>query len=386
MLEWFLRLRRALGALLLGGPYPTETPKMPSPPPVDFTQILNSEDWEQFTRLWEEMPLPIDPDALTELLSKKTTTLMYLMLGITYECQCTCGHCCTGCYKKERGRELSLDEIKGVLDRADNPVAVTLFGGEPTLRPELFEIVKYASQKTMFVLLDTNGLLVTRDYAKRLKESGLDLMYVSLDSPVPEEHDAFRGVRGCYDQVMRAVENAREAGLQCSLSSYLTKESFHSGQFHEIAKIAKDIGAMGVRYLLPEAAGHWLRNVGVMLSAEDEKKVTEFAWSQYPFINRDFYFQNQKSSRCWGLQYGIYCYVSPYGDVQPCVFIPLTLGNVRQEPFDAILSRMWANDIYQNEITRRQCIREDKCPMLSMEWRKKYIDLIPPDAKLPYRV
>ncbi|MFB0563003.1 MAG: radical SAM/SPASM domain-containing protein, partial [Candidatus Lokiarchaeia archaeon] len=295
--------------------------------------------------LWLEKGIPLDFDLekLAEWIEKKGP-VSYLMFGITYQCQCNCRHCCTGNYIKEKHRNLTTDEVKDVLDQANKAMVVNFFGGEPTLRPDLMELINYASDRAVFVFVDTNGIRVTKDYAQQLKDSGLDLLYVSIDSPHATEHDDYRRFKGCFEKAVGAVKNALDVGLHCVLSTYITKENLSNGDFERVIQMAKDLGATGVRYLLPTPAGRWLHNVDVMLSPKEVERVREIV--DFPFVCRDFYFQNQKSSRCRGVADKEYIYVSPYGDVQPCCFMPLSFGNVREEPFKVILERMWSHPMY----------------------------------------
>jgi MoaA/NifB/PqqE/SkfB family radical SAM enzyme len=142
--------------------------------------------------------------------------------------------------------------------------------------------------------------------------------------------------------------------------------------------MAKDLHATGVRYLLPTPAGRWLYNPEVVLSREEEKKVRKIA--KFPYVCRDFYFQNQNSSQCRGMSDHVYFYISPYGEVQPCCFIPLKFGNIREEPLNTILERMWSHSMFSEGWVK------EECPMISKEFRAKYIDTIPKGSKLPFRI
>jgi len=228
------------------------------------------------------------------------------------------------------------------------------------------------------VFLDTNGLVVTKDYARQLKDNGLELLYVSIDSPIPHKHDEYRGLEGCFEKAVEAVKNALDVGLKCVISTYVTKENLSNGEFVDVIKLGRKMGAIGIRYLLPTPAGRWLQNVDVRLTPKEEERVRELV--DFPFVCRDFYFQNQSSSQCRGMANKEYTYISPYGDVQPCCFMPLSFGNVREEPLKTILERMWKHPMFSESCMLKEC------PMLSEEFRKKYIDTITPDAKLPFRM
>ncbi|MHC1592256.1 MAG: radical SAM/SPASM domain-containing protein [Candidatus Helarchaeales archaeon] len=339
----------------------------------DEISMKITSQWTQY-----KIPLTYDGERLERWINGERGPIYYLMFGITYECQLKCPHCCVGNIQKEKPRELSTEEIKAVLNQSSKTFVVNFFGGEPTLRPDLIELIKYASEKSVYVFLTTNGLRMTREYARQLKESGLEMVYISVDSSIPERHDQSRGLKGMFQRTMQAIKNAIDAGLKCLFCSYVTSETLNNGEFEGIINLAKDVGATGVRYLFPIPAGRWLHNLDIIMTPEDEERVKQLA--EFPFVHRDFYFQNQDSSQCRGLSEKLYVYISPYGDVQPCSFIPLSFGNVRDEPLIKILDRMWNHPMFSDP-----CISKE-CPMLNIEFRKKYIDHIDANSKLPIKM
>ena len=329
---------------------------------------------------WQEkkVPLQFDQAKLVKWFTEERGDVFYLMFGITYNCQLKCPHCCVGNYENEPNRQLTTEEVKDVLDQANKAFVINFFGGEPTMRPDLMELIKYASERSIYVLCDTNGLKITKDYARQLKDNGLEILYVSIDSPHPEEHDKLRGMKGLFEKAIQGIKNALEVGLKCELSTYITKKNLANGDFESVIQLAKDLGATGVRYLLPTPAGRWLYHPEVVLSKEEEKKVRKIA--KFPYVCRDFYFQNQSSSQCRGLSDNVYFYISPYGEVQPCCFIPLKFGNIREEPLNTILERMWDHSMFNEGWVK------EECPMINKEFRAKYIDTIPKGCKLPFRM
>ncbi|MFX1393849.1 MAG: radical SAM protein, partial [Promethearchaeota archaeon] len=246
-----------------------------------------------------KIPLPLEQEKLIRWFTKERNEVFYLMFGITYNCQLKCPHCCVGNYENEPNKELTTKEVKDVLDQAAKAFIVNFFGGEPTMRSDLMELIQYASERSLYVFCDSNGLKITKDYAKQLKDKGLDILYVSIDSPIPEKHDELRGVKGCFEKAVQGIKNALDIGLKCELSTYVTRENLANGEFENLIKLAKDIGATGVRYLLPTPAGRWLYNTDVVLTSEEAKKVMKIA--KFPYVCRDFYFQNQNSSQCRGM-------------------------------------------------------------------------------------
>jgi len=121
---------------------------------------------------------------------------------------------------------------------------VNFTGGEPTLRPDLEEIVHYASRLGMWTTMVTNGSLLTRERIRMFKKAGLDSMFISLDSTNPQAHDKQRGISGSFAQVLKSLRwlheeflsSYRIGGIMC----VLTRENIPT--YREILKLADDLG------------------------------------------------------------------------------------------------------------------------------------------------
>ena len=130
--------------------------------------------------------------------------------NMTKRCNLRCAHCyldasyLTG----DVTDELSTVECFRVIDQMAevNPNAVLILtGGEPLLRKDIFEISRYASDKGFMTVLGTNGIPITDGVAKKIKESGIKGVGVSLDSLNPERHDSFRGINGAWDNTIKGI-------------------------------------------------------------------------------------------------------------------------------------------------------------------------------------
>jgi len=153
--------------------------------------------------------------------TKKNRPLPYgLVIPVSYSCDLSC----RWCYLPERGAEFTVDRIKSMI--AASPAAHIVFsGGEPCLRPELPDLIKYvksAHPEKRAVLL-TNGLkLASRSYASMLKSSGLDYCIFSLNGFRPSTHIAFNG-RDLSAEKMRALDNLKKLKIQTILSMTLAR-------------------------------------------------------------------------------------------------------------------------------------------------------------------
>ncbi len=134
----------------------------------------------------------------------------------TRTCNLKCVHCYTDSENINYRGELTTDEAKAMIkDLGQFKVPAILFsGGEPLIRKDLFELAAYALEQGIKPTLSTNGTLITRDIARKLKETGFTYIGISLDG-IGEVNDQFRGVKGAFDRAMAGFKNCVErAGVR----------------------------------------------------------------------------------------------------------------------------------------------------------------------------
>ena len=148
--------------------------------------------------------------------------------NITRACNLKCVHCYNDSGAGTARDELSTEEAKIVLDDlAQFGVPSVLFsGGEPLMRPDLFELIGYAGERGVRTVISTNGTLITADVAKKIKQHGVSYVGISLDG-VGEVNDKFRGVPGAFDRAVQGIKNCRDAGVRIGLRLTLTKKNIH---------------------------------------------------------------------------------------------------------------------------------------------------------------
>ncbi len=142
----------------------------------------------------------------------------------TRTCNLKCIHCYTDSEAVKYPNELSTDQCKAVLDDlAGFHVPAVLFsGGEPLVRPDLFELARYARQQNLHVVLSTNGTLITRGTAQKLKDHEFAYIGISLDSATPSVHDTFRGMDGAFRRTMEGFRHCVAVGQKVGLRLTLT--------------------------------------------------------------------------------------------------------------------------------------------------------------------
>ncbi len=147
--------------------------------------------------------------------------------NVTRRCNLRCVHCYSQSEDRGYSGELSLDEGKSLIDDlAGFGSPVILFsGGEPLIRPDILDLITYATQQGRRAVLSTNGTLITPALAEKLKDIGLSYVGISLDG-LQETHDAFRGFPGTFARVMAAIKNCQDVGLKVGLRFTINKRNF----------------------------------------------------------------------------------------------------------------------------------------------------------------
>lgn len=146
--------------------------------------------------------------------------------NMTRRCNLKCVHCYAQAKDIEFKNELSTEEGKALIDDlAVFGSPVMLFsGGEPTMRKDLPELAAYAREKGMRAVISTNGTLIDKDLAKKLKEVGLSYVGISLDG-IRETNDKFRGMPGAFDAALRGLHNCQEQGIKVGLRFTINKQN-----------------------------------------------------------------------------------------------------------------------------------------------------------------
>lgn len=257
-----------------------------------------------------------------------------VQLDITYRCNERCVHCYLDHH--DHG-EMTTSEILRLIDEmADAGVlTLTLSGGEIFLRKDFFEIVEHARRLTFCVKLKTNALLIGESEAARLRDLAVQEIQVSIYSHRPEVHDAITLVPGSLNRSLSAIRFLKAQDLKVVMANVLMRQNM--SDYSAVKDLAEEIGVEftldptitpmmdGDRSILSLGAdADTLR--GVFRDSVVVGDVDEFC-----AIPSDTGEANLDSRPCSAGH--TTCYVSPYGDVFPCVQFPLPTGNVRRERF-----------------------------------------------------
>ena len=166
--------------------------------------------------------------------------------NVTRRCNLRCAHCYLDAdfLEGRRADEQSTEDCFRIIDQIreanPNPFLI-LTGGEPLLRPDVFEIAAYASDRGAYVVVGTNGIALTEKSIDRLKRAGVKGAGVSLDSTDSRVHDAFRGVMGAWDLTMSGISRLAAAGMPFAVQMTVTETN--AGEIATMADLAHSAGA-----------------------------------------------------------------------------------------------------------------------------------------------
>jgi heme b synthase len=247
-----------------------------------------------------------------------------------------------------------MDEIASI----SKPVII-LTGGEPLLRPDLFDLARYGTDKGFRMVMATNGTLMTEEAVQKMKASGIQRISVSLDGPSSETHDAFRKVKGAFESSLKGIELAKRGGLEFQINTTITQMNLHL--IADILKLAVDLGAVAhhIFLLVPTGRGKELQDQEI--SALDYEKTLNWFYEQRERVPLQLkatcaphYYRilrqraKKEGKKITPKEYGLdamtrgclggisFCFLSHTGQVQPCGYLELDCGTVRKQSFKEI--------------------------------------------------
>ena len=191
---------------------------------------------------------------------------------VTQSCDLACKHCRAAAQPLAHPDQLTTEEGKGLIDQIANlHVPIFVFtGGDPLKRPDLYELIQYASGKGVKVAVTPSATpLLTREAIFKMKEAGLVRLGISLDGSSPEIHDAFRGLPGAWARTIQAIEWANEAGIPIQVHTTISRHNAHDldnlcNLFEKLA-----IVMWNVFFLVPVGRGQ----LGDLLTGEEFEQV-----------------------------------------------------------------------------------------------------------------
>ncbi len=288
--------------------------------------------------------------------------------NVTRECNMKCAHCYINATEMKLGNELTTLEARHLVDQiiqVSRPLLI-LSGGEPLLRPDIFELIEYGSAKGLKMGLGSNGSLIDDAVARRLKAAGIATVSISLDSHIAAQHDEFRGVAGAWQKAVEACKALRKNNVLVQVNTTLTQQNYN--QIDDVMSLSEDIGVENFHlfFLVPTGRGTKLADISPQ-KYEDMITTTFARVSKHRLnVRPSCAPQFMRIAKGMGLDMrqwirgciaGLYyCRIYPNGDVTPCPYLPIKLGNVRQESFKEI----WFNSSIFKALRNSTCLK-GKC-------------------------
>ena len=291
---------------------------------------------------------------------------------VTRACAYACVHCRADAQHHRDPRELTTDEARALIERlatfGNNPILI-FTGGDPLMRPDVFELIACANERGLRCsLTPTATALPTKGRLEKARDAGIKRVALSLDAPRPEIHDDFRKVQGSWQRTMDTLHRAHDVGMSVQVNTTVAKHNVDI--LHEMVPFIQEVGAVqwSVFFLVP--TGRAMREQ--MVSAEQHEKVFNWLYDlsqNAPFdikataapMYRRVAIERKRAENTGkpvtfqsaGFQYadglhrptkGVndgngFLFISHIGEIQPSGFLPITAGMVREH--DVV-------DVYRN--------------------------------------
>ncbi|HLI63805.1 MAG TPA: radical SAM protein [Terriglobales bacterium] len=190
---------------------------------------------------------------------------------VTKGCNLRCIHCRATATELMSPADLSTAKALDIIDQIAgfaNPILV-LSGGEPLYRQDIFQLAEYATGRGLRVALATNGTLVTKDIAEKIKSSGIKRVSISLDGADAVTHDTFRGIPGAFEAAIYGMKNLQQLGVSVQINTTIARHNAH--QLPDVLELARRLGADALHTFLLVPVG-----CGVDIAAEQMVSPEEY--------------------------------------------------------------------------------------------------------------
>ena len=264
--------------------------------------------------------------------------------NLTRRCNLRCPHCYLDAGRKAEN-ELGTDECLALVDemQALGTEMLILTGGEPLLRRDIYEIAKVASSRGIWVVMGTNGVLVTDEVVGRMIECGVQGVAISIDSIDPAKHDGFRGGPDAWAHSVRALELCRANGLPVLVQT--TVMDMNYAEIPQLLEFARERGAwsFNLYFLVQTGRGQQMNDLSAertdamlrdLVDEQDRQRPMLVRAKCAPQFKQIAYEKGSAGLESGGCMAGTqYCRIMPQGDVTPCPYMTAVAGNVRERSF-----------------------------------------------------
>ncbi|TAL74748.1 MAG: GeoRSP system radical SAM/SPASM protein [Bacteroidetes bacterium] len=285
--------------------------------------------------------------------------------AVTNRCNFQCKHCYS---RADTDEELGFDELCTITKKLSEAkvFSVNFGGGEPLLRKDLLEVARFAVDLGLAVSMNSNGFLIDRVTARKLKEAGFGKVGISIDSPKHEIHDLFRGIKGSHGKALAALSHLKEAGIETSISSVICKINIDN--IDGLIEMARSADVSNINFhnfkcsglgfankdVLDLSPGEWhdfyTRAIALKETVEDlQISLEDPIIALLGHKNGD---SLVKGSVCGKLSLNI----KSNGDITPCGFIPIVIGNICRDDLLEIWNNSPVLNMMRNKVPKGKCL------------------------------
>jgi len=298
---------------------------------------LSPEEAAKRSQLQREKPYVYEKILNYDAKVKRGESIAILQFQYDYTCNFHCQHCCiTRIQQPQGGRAFTVEDVKELSRQADEMglAHVVITGGEPLVFPDFDKLAEAFDPQKFYISSDTNGWFLDAARARHLKAIGVDKIQISLDSLSAPDHDDFRRKPKSHERVLRAIDAALDAGLALIVATVVTKQRVRSREFIDFLEFLNAKGvAVFVTYAKP--VGAWEGHHDVLITRDDMDYIRGLEKTHKVFTHL---------TPAYGMDLGCIAVkrmvsLTKYGDVMPCPYIHVSMGNFFQEPLKDIVER-----------------------------------------------
>ncbi len=264
------------------------------------------------------------------------------IVELTRICNLSCRHCYAPPDKDRR--ELTHEDLCGVIDdlQAMGTLFVTFSGGDPTVNRRYLDIMRHTSDRRMCVQFFSNGLLIDEKAADELAKINVFHVGISLYGASPEVHDDITTRKGSFHKTIRAAKLLRDRGIYVCFK-YIAMNR-NAGDAFAAAKMADDLG-IPIR-VDPNITARDDLNRDTLALRSSMEQHTRILQTFQEGLLREKELDHERGSDLWCVMGKTLISINAYGDVYPCVTLPVSAGNLRERP----LQEIWAKGDFFQEV------------------------------------
>jgi len=271
---------------------------------------------------------------------KNKESIALMQLQYDYRCNMKCEHCAIEDFRKnKKSMKLTIPDVQQIADQANNMglASICISGGEPLIFPDLEDLISAIGPERFVISMDTNGLLLSEEKIKWLVDKGVDRIHLSIDG-LKENHKNFRGNNDSWQKNIDALPFCTKHGLDVVINIVATRALVQSKEIEKQLAFIKEFGHHA-SMIYAKPVGTYKKHKDQVLNSEDlaylETLTDKYNCSTHLTINNG----NDIGCLCFKRHFSI----SAYGDVLPCPWIPISMGNVLTEGLETIINRGLSN-------------------------------------------